>query len=148
MIYAHSPEAKGRIERLFNTLQDRLIPEMRIAGVKNMKQANEYLQKKFIPHQYHPRFTVQAENPRSAFIPVHPNLDLGEIFCIKEYRVVARDHTISLDGEVYGIITKLKHSIYKQRIEIRRYKKGKIKAFYGGEELKIGKVTKYKYQVA
>ena len=64
-IAAHSPQAKGRIERLFGTLQDRLVKEMRLAGIDSIAAANHFLETRFLP-EWEQRFTVQPRNPRNA----------------------------------------------------------------------------------
>jgi hypothetical protein len=140
VLYAYSPEAKGRVERLFQTFQDRLIPEMRLKGVRTMAQANEYLQEVFIPHYYHPRLVVQAHNPKPAYVQLHPTVDLEKIFVQKEYRQVARDHTISLDGDRYLIDAPLKYSIHNQRLEIHRQEQGHWKAYFAGKPIRLVKI--------
>ncbi len=67
VIYAHSPQAKGRIERLFGTLQDRLVAELRFNGIASIEAANEYLQNVYLPHLHNPKNMVQAHNPVSAY---------------------------------------------------------------------------------
>ena len=111
VIYAHSPEAKGRIERLFGTLQDRLIPEMRVNKIRTMGQANDFLINSYLPHAHNPRFQVLATNSISAFIPVNNDKRIDEIFCIKESRVVGRDHTISFRGERYAIASEIRFGV-------------------------------------
>ena len=138
VIYAQSPEAKGRIERLFRTLQDRLIPVMRLKGIRNLKDANRYLREEFIPHEYNGRFTCQAEDPNSAFTPLHASVDLDSIFCVKEYRQVARDHTISVAGERYLIDENLKYSIHGQKLELRWNQKGESwQAYFAGRPIRL-----------
>ncbi len=145
VIYAHSPEAKGRIERLFGTLQDRMIPEMRINKIRTMAQANDYIINSYLPHNHNVRFQVLATNPISAFIPVNNDKHLDDIFCIKEYRVVARDHTISFRGERYAIASEIRFSIYKQKVEIRFCEKGLTwKVYFANRELKVVKIQKCK----
>lgn len=137
VIYANSPEAKGRIERLFDTLQDRLVAEMRLAGVKNIRQANKFLQEIYIPHQHNPRFSSKPESPITAYRPVPDHLDLDEVFCKKEYRRVAKDHTISFSGSRFILDRQFPYSIAGQKIEIRIYGKGRWIAFYGEEKMKL-----------
>lgn len=86
IIYANSPEGKGRIERLFRTLQDRLIPEMRLKNIETYVTANEYLNNVYIPHLHNPRFSVQAQSQAPAWRPILLHQKLEEIFCIKEKR--------------------------------------------------------------
>lgn len=87
IIYAHTAEAKGRIERLWKTLQGRLIPEMRLAEIKTKKQANKYLMDNFIPNQYNKKFMVEPKTNESSY-KVSFRKDLDEIFSKKEYRVI------------------------------------------------------------
>ena len=143
LIFAQSPEAKGRIERLFRTLQDRLIPEMRLRGIRTRVEANRYLSEVFIPHLYRGKFTVLPHNPVSAFLPVHPNLDLGAILVRKEQRTVARDHTFTVGSETFVITEALKHSIARHQIEIRWNEEGTgWKAIFAGRPLHIARFTR------
>ena len=93
LILALSPQAKGRVERLFGTLQDRLIKELRLAGVCSMADANRFLEDVFIPW-WQTRFTVAAESNSDAHRTLPSNLDLNCLFAHTEQRVVARDFTI------------------------------------------------------
>jgi transposase-like protein len=140
VIYAHSPQGKGRIERLFNTLQDRLIPEMRLNKIKTIKAANEFLDDYTL--DYNSRFAVQPSSPVSEY--QKPVKALGEVFCIKEYRQVASDHTISFRGDKYLISERFKYSIKKQTIEIRVYSETRFEAFFGNYKIKIVKIDKIK----
>src|SRR4030067_2882863 len=99
LIPANSPQAKGRIEVTFRLFQDRLIKEMRLAGVKNYDEANSFLIEKFLPW-YNARYTHEAE---SAYMPVPKGKDLDLIFCIKKQRTVNKDNTISFNGQVIQI---------------------------------------------
>jgi hypothetical protein len=93
LIPANSPQAKGRIERLFRLFQDRLIKEMRLAGIKNYHQANRFLTEKFLPW-YNARFAKKDIESAYSPVPVDKNLDL--IFCIKKERVVNHDNTVQI----------------------------------------------------
>lgn len=95
-IGAYSPQARGRGERLNRTLQDRLVNELRQAGVRTLEAANTYLWEEFIPH-YNTTFTRPAADPASAFVPLG-DVDLEQILCEEEGRVVAQDNTVSFDG--------------------------------------------------
>jgi transposase-like protein len=140
VIYAHSPQGKGRIERLFNTLQDRLIPEMRLNKVITMNSANKFLTE-FVM-DYNARFAVQASSPVSEFKSVEKNLE--EVFCLKEKRQVANDHTVSFRGEKYVIGEKFKYSISNQSIEIRVLKNGEFEAYFGNYKIHLIKIEKIK----
>jgi len=141
VIYANSPEGKGRVERLFRTLQDRLIPEMRTVGITDYPAANEYIKNVYISHLHNPRFAVQAENTAPAWRAIPSHINLEDVFCIKENRRVAKDHTFSYQGEKYLIETDLKYSIYNHDIELRTTPEGKTKAIFAGRQLTFTKIT-------
>jgi transposase len=101
-IAAHSPQAKGRIERLFETLQDRLVKEMRLAGIDSIQGANHFLELRFLP-EWEQRFTVQPRNPRNAHRRLDREHRLEEILSVRAARKVAPDHTVSWDGVRWGV---------------------------------------------
>jgi len=102
-IAAHSPQAKGRIERLFETLQDRLVKEMRLAGIDSIEAANHFLETRFLP-QWEQRFTVAPRNARNAHRRLGPEQHLEEILSVRVARQVAQDHTVSWDGNRWGVV--------------------------------------------
>lgn len=138
VLFAHSPQAKGRIERMWNTFQDRLIPELRCEKINRIPSANIFLKKNFVP-DFNLRFSKPAYDPKPAWKPVPENLKnkLDEIFCIKEYRKVSFGETISWRGKEYLIEHNFIHSLRKMVIELRTYIDGKTKAFYAGKEVSI-----------
>ena len=101
-IAAHSPQAKGRIERLFETLQDRLVKEMRLAGIDSIQGANHFLEMRFLP-EWEQRFTVTARNPRDVHRRLGREQHLEEILSVRVARKVAQDHTVSWDGNRWGV---------------------------------------------
>jgi|307.fasta_scaffold50620_1 transposase len=101
-IAAHSPQAKGRIERLFGTLQDRLVKEMRLAGIDSISAANHFLETRFLP-EWEQRFTVQPRNPRNAHRRLDREHRLEEILSVRAARKVAPDYTVSWDGVRWGV---------------------------------------------
>jgi transposase len=101
-IPALSPQAKGRIERLWQTFQDRLIKEMRLAGIASLEEANLFL-KTFIP-AYNQRFAKAPRDPQSAWRPLAPDLDLDRLFSTATERKVKADHTISYRGLTLQIL--------------------------------------------
>jgi hypothetical protein len=96
-ITAHSPQAKGRVERLFGTLQERLVVELRLAGATTLAQANAAL-KGFLV-RFNRQFAVAPATPATAYLPLPAGLRLGEMFCFKYWRSVGMDNTVRL-GEV------------------------------------------------
>lgn len=141
IIFAHSPQAKGRVERAFNTLQDRLIPELRLAKINDIKRANCYLKEKFVPNYWNKILTVAPENIESEYTAVPLEINLKEVLIQKEYRKIRNDHTFSFNNSFYLIESNLKHSIAKQKIEIRIYPDNTFKAFFANTELKLKEVV-------
>ena len=101
-IAAQSPQAKGRIERLFATLQDRLVKEMRLAGIASIEAANHFLETRFLP-EWEQRFTVAPRNPRNAHRQLERAQRLDEILSVRAVRKVAQDHTVSWEGNLWGV---------------------------------------------
>src|SRR5216684_6592111 len=101
-IAAQSPQAKGRIERLFETLQDRLVKELRLAGIDTLEAANHFLETRFLP-EWEQRFTVLPRNPRNAHRRLGREHRLEEILSVRGARKVAQDHTVSWDGNRWGV---------------------------------------------
>ena len=101
-IAAHSPQAKGRVERVFATLQDRLVKEMRLAGIRSANKANEFLENQFLP-AWNERFTVSARRSRDAHRPLHRNHQLEAILSFREPRTVANDYTVHWHGQRWAI---------------------------------------------
>jgi len=106
VIHAYSPQAKGRIERLFGTLQDRLVKEMRLRGINTKEQANEFL-KSYLP-VYNKKFRVRAANETNVHVKLPRGFDLDKYLCIKTGRTVRNDNTISYKGKLYQIEAMLK----------------------------------------
>ena len=100
-IPAYSPQAKGRIERLWRTFQDRLISELRLANVCTLEHANHVLAH-FLP-DFERRFAVAATESVSDFRPLPRRLDLARCLSFRYQRVVARDHTVAWAGEIFQL---------------------------------------------
>lgn len=141
VIYAHSPEAKGRVERLFNTLQDRLVAELRLYGIGTLSEANKYLLDVYLP-KHNEKHQILAHNHVSAYRSLPPDLDLAEVFSVKEYRIVGKDHTVSLHGEKWMIADPIRESIARQKIEIKYDKWGNWKASFAKKPLQLIKIKK------
>lgn len=101
-IAAHSPQAKGRIERLFATLQDRLVKEMRIQQIATLEQANRFLQMTFWP-AWQQRFTCPPAIATDAHRRLERSQRLPEILSVREARTVAADHTVLWNGQRWGL---------------------------------------------
>jgi len=144
VIYAQSPEGKGRVERLFKTLQDRLVAELRFHGISDIDAANKYLHEVYLPQKHNLKFMVQPQNPISGYRPLAPKLNLNEVFCVKHYRVVGKDHTVSINAEKWIIADKLDYSIARQKLEIKFDKYGAWQAYFAGKPIKLIKIHQAK----
>lgn len=139
IIYANSAESKGRIERHWDTLQDRLVPEMRLKKIKSFESANHYLQNEFLPNIYNKKFAVVPANLEPGWVKLPGHINLDEVFCIKEARTVNGDHTLNYDGVLYRITENIKYSIKGQKVEVRTYLDGVMKFYFADREINIEK---------
>lgn len=101
LIHAYSPQAKGRVERLFGVLQDRLIKEMRLRGIKTKDEANDFLEE-YLP-EYNERFRVYPANETDVHVKLPKYFNLDKYLCIKTERTVRNDNTIAHNGKLYQI---------------------------------------------
>jgi transposase len=101
IIHAHSPQAKGRIERLFKTLQDRLVKEMTIRGINTIGEANRYLDTYLSVHNK--RFVVKAKEKNNLHREIPQGLNLDKVLCIKTVRALRNDFTIAHNRKLYQI---------------------------------------------
>src|SRR5579884_1234101 len=102
-IAAHSPQAKGRVERSFATAQDRLVKGLRVARARTLEQANAYLQQEFLPW-WNQHLNVAAANPTDAHRPLGPEHELASALSQVETRQVDNDYTIRWRGKLYRIV--------------------------------------------
>jgi transposase len=116
-IPAHSPQAKGRIERLWGTLQDRLTKELRLSGITTLPQANAFLPG-FI-QRFNARFAKAPQDPHSAWVPLPVDLDLAYYFAVRETRKVRSDHCIRFMGQLLQLEPGPKDpSLVNQRVSV------------------------------
>jgi hypothetical protein len=101
-IPAHSPQAKGRVERQFLTAQDRLVKGLRVAGAHTLEEANVYLEKEYLPW-WNQTLAVQPADPADAHRPLGKEHDMAAILSHVEPRQVTNDYTVRYDGKVYQI---------------------------------------------
>ena len=135
VIHAHSPQAKGRVERLFRTFQDRVVKEMRLRGIKSIEEGNTFLQY-YLPI-YNRRFSVKAKEKENLHRKVPKGLDLDKVLCIKTERTLRNDFTIAHKGSLYQVTesTDAKKVIVQERIN------GSIHIIYKEEKLKFREIT-------
>ena len=125
VIIAGSAQAKGRVERLFGTLQDRLIAELRLNQIKTIPQANLFLKEIFIP-SFDQRFSVAPRDPKARYRPVHPAVNLENIFCRKDQRKVSGAHSFSWSGETYVISTQEPRDFRFRTINVNSHLDGRV----------------------
>jgi len=133
-VRAHSPEAKGRVERANGTFQDRLVSELRLSGAGNITEANLVLGD-FLP-RFNRRFGVPAAQPGQAYRPVSPEIDTEGILCIKERRRVARDNTVQYRQRTLQLFPDADRVSYAGAyVEIQERLDGQTLACYQGKIL-------------
>ena len=111
-----------------------MIPEMRLAKIKNIEEANKYFNDYFLPEIFNKKYTVEPASEVSAFIPILPSVSIDELFYRKETRVVRKDHTISFGGEIIDL-EKTVDDIVDKEIELRFYPDESIRLFLSEKEL-------------
>jgi len=134
LILAHSPQAKGRVERRNGLLQDRLVKEMRLAGINGLEAANEFLRKKFLP-ALNRKFTVKARSPAEAHRAC-PS-DLAQTLSWQEERVVQSDWTVAWEGRRFQIAREHQAlNLSGRKVLVRHLRNGEVELFYRGQKLK------------
>lgn len=133
-IAAHSPQAKGRVERPWRTHQDRLVAELRLAGVTTLEEANAFLPGYLA--RYRARFAVPPASPESAYVPLSPETDLDRIFCFKYTRKVAPDNTLRFEGRVLQLPPGPDRLSYAHTVvEVHERLDHSIAVYYRGRQL-------------
>ena len=129
-IAAYSPQARGRSERMFHTLQDRVPKELALAGITTMEQANAWLRDIYIP-AHNARFAIKAEQEGSAFVAV-PGLELTEVLCVQEERVVGNDNCVAfLNRKLQIPESPLRPHFVKATVKVHQYPDGGLAVFHG-----------------
>lgn len=137
LICAHSPQAKGRVERANGILQDRLIKELRERGISTIEEGNKFLEEFRL--KYNKKFSVEPANPENAHRRCLPNQNLEHLCMIEEERILSKDLSFRYNTELYQIDSEYKHRLYGKRVQIYELD-GKIeKILQNGKELKYRK---------
>ena len=146
-IKANSPQAKGRVERLWLTLQDRLAIELRLSGVTTMEDANKVLSELLKKHNR--RFAVKPEITEPAYLKPERDLNLDHVFAIREYRRISSGNTISFKGEIYTP-KRREECLFETKsiVEVRKSMSGEIFIWHNGKAVMLKKVTKSQKLVA
>jgi hypothetical protein len=129
-IPAYSPEARGRSERMFGTLQDRLVKELAHAGIRDIETANRWIREVYLP-QHNARFARPAALPEKAFVAADPGL-LAETLCSEGERVVGRDNTVAYRTLRLQLPeSRMRAHYVKARVKVRDYPDGSLAVFHG-----------------
>jgi transposase len=134
LIPSYSPQARGRVERLFGTLQDRLVKELGLEKVSSLEEANRFLET-FLP-RFNAGFTQDPAEPERAYLTVPEDLELESLFCFKHQRKVRNDNTISFSGHALQIPPDEHRGNYARcRVEVRQHMDGPLSVWYQDREL-------------
>ena len=139
LILAHSPQAKGRVERFFELAQDRWVKELRLAGVETRGQANALVRQRLQP-EYNRRFTVHARDRRDAHRAVGPGHNLAAILSVQAQRVVANDYTIRFENRCYQLEPPVWPGERGGRVVIEQRLDGTLAVRFRGHYLKFHEV--------
>jgi transposase len=132
LIQARSPQAKGRVERLWGTFQDRLVSELRLAGVTTLEDANRVLCR-FL-EDFNRRFAVPAANPELAYRPCPVGFKPEEVFCFKYQRLVASDNTVQFGQQRLQILGSAQRPSYARAcVEVHERLDGQLAVVHHGE---------------
>ena len=135
LIHAHSPQAKGRVERVFGTLQDRLVKEMRLEGIKTLKEANEFLRKYLLG--FNKKFNVSAKESGD-YHQSSRGFNLDEILSIQTAHVLRNDRTVVHDKQWYQILNRTR----AQRVTVHEYLNGRMVIKYGNSAFQYKPIDK------
>lgn len=142
VIWANSPQAKGRVERGFLTHQDRLVNELRLRGISNMKDANEFIWGWYIP-DHNKRCAVVAAEAQDAHRPVPRNCDLAAILSVQSPRCVQNDYTIQFEGRHYQIEERQSVVLRsKNRVVVQKRLDGSLRLVFKGHYLNFRDIPK------
>ena len=134
-IPARSPQAKGRVERQFGTFQDRLVKELRLAGIDNIDDANGFLDEGYLT-DYNKRFNVEPARKANAHRRMGPGFDLDLILSKREERVVQNDYTIRWHNRIFQIEKPAYPGLRGGRVEVAVLLDGSMEILFGGRKLK------------
>ena len=139
-IFALTPEAKGRVERLWNTMQDRLPGELRLLGVTDIDGANNVLPRLIAKHNE--KFAVLPAEQESAYVEPAERVDVDFLFAHREMRKTDCSGSISYKGRTYAPSSPEKASMARSDVEVRETLSGKIWAVYKSRRIELKEVEK------
>lgn len=134
LILARSPQAKGRVERMNGTLQDRLVKALRRAGVSDLAAANVFLEEKFLA-EFNARFSKPAADPANAHRPLTAEVDLDRILSVRERRQVQHDWTVRWHNRFLQLPPEAAAVVRPgQQVEVCQHANGQLRIFSGAQE--------------
>jgi hypothetical protein len=133
IIHANSPQAKGRVERVLRTFQDRLIKEMRLKGIKTKDEANKFLEG-YLP-KFNQRFSIEPINPTNLHRPLPKTIDLDKVLSIRTKRALRNDFTIRHNKKLYQILD-MPEGIRTKQVIVEERLNGRMYINYNGFTLK------------
>jgi len=134
IIYAHSPQAKGRVERLYKTLQDRLVKELRLANISNIEDANDFLAKYLAGHNA--RFAVDPKDFANLHRPLTTDDNLDQVFLLQETRILSKTLTCQYKNKAYQVHTKkATYRLSQATITVSEARNGDVSLYYEGQLL-------------
>jgi hypothetical protein len=133
--HAYSPQAKGRIERLFNTFQDRVVKEMRLRGIKSIEEGNKFLAQ-YLPG-YNRRFAVKPKKAEDLHRAIPEGIELDNILCIRTQRGVRNDYTIAHNKRLFQILDKTE----ARKVQVEEKINGMMAITFEGRQLKFKEIT-------
>lgn len=135
IIYAQTPQAKGRVERLYQTLQDRLVKELRLANISSLEDGNLFLERYLADHNA--RFAVDPKDPTNLHRPLAADEDLTRVFLLQETRVLSKTLTCQYKNKAYQIYTeKATYRMTGAQVTVHENRLGEVFFEYNGQPLK------------
>lgn len=136
MIFANSPQAKGRVERVNGTLQDRLVKALRLAGIRTIAEANAFLEREFLP-SFNRLFGRKSPGAADVHRRIPQGMSLAEVLCVRERRIVGRDWCVSYGGRVLQLDKRHeKLALAGRSITVLELASGELRLLYRGKRLR------------
>ncbi len=141
LIGAHSPQAKGRVERSHGVYQDRLVKELRLAGIGSIEEANRYLHAHYLP-AINAKFAKPAAEPEDAHVPLESGKpDLRDVFCFECKREVSRDFVLQFERHLYQIPPRTRHRPRPtDRVVVRKWLDGSVHFYWKDKPLLVEEI--------
>jgi len=141
LIVAHSPQAKGRVERNHSTYQDRCVKEMRLAGIPSIVEGNRFLETVYLP-SINAKFSKPAAKQEDAHVPHVDSTDLRDVFCFEQQRVVSRDYVLQFQRRLYQIPPRLRTMPHPgDKIVVRKWLDDSVHFYWKNKPLLVEEIS-------